>query len=160
MGRQTITFRHDIGGTLTDLDAVPVLSDATGTYGVKRNDTDAVVVDDGTEMTRASEGVYVHTFDEPADDLTYTAYVEWVYGGTTYRQQKTPVSDTSAQALADAALAGLAAMQPGVSSVSVDGESVSYNIDAEIRRNQYLDRKAAIAAGTRPRAARVDLSGF
>ena len=54
------------------------LSDSTGTFGVKRNDTDAVVVADGTAMTKVSTGVYRHTFTEPATDLTYTIALEVV----------------------------------------------------------------------------------
>lgn len=65
------------------------LSDPTGAYGVKRNDTDAVVVADGTDMTKKATGVYRHTFTEPAVDLTYTYWTEWVYAGETYREEGT-----------------------------------------------------------------------
>ena len=59
------------------------LSDPTGTYGVKRNDTDAVVVADGTSMTAASTGVYEYSFTDIVG-IAYTAYVEIVYDGSTY----------------------------------------------------------------------------
>jgi hypothetical protein len=59
------------------------LSDPTGTYGVKRNDNDAVVVADGTDMTNTSTGVYEYSFTDTVD-IAYTAYVEFVYDGNTY----------------------------------------------------------------------------
>jgi hypothetical protein len=72
-----------------------VLSDPTGTYGVKRNDTDAVVVADGTAMTKIATGVYEHTFTAPAAGLTYTYYNEWVYGGETHHHEGS-LSDVAA----------------------------------------------------------------
>jgi len=66
-----------------------VLSDPTGTFGVKRDDTDAVVVVDDVAMTKAETGVYTYSFDEPIGEtgLTYTYWVEWVYEGRTYRDE-------------------------------------------------------------------------
>jgi hypothetical protein len=60
-----------------------LLSDPTGTYGVKRNDTNAVVVADGTAMTLVSTGTYQYEFTD-AVNVAYTAYVEFVYDGATY----------------------------------------------------------------------------
>lgn len=59
------------------------LSDPTGTYGVKRNDTNAVVVADNTSMTLVSTGTYQYEFTD-LPGVSYTAYVEFVYGGSTY----------------------------------------------------------------------------
>ncbi len=59
------------------------LSDPTGTFGIKRNDIDAVVVADGTDMTNSSTGVYEYSFDD-TDGVSYTAYIEIVYAGSTY----------------------------------------------------------------------------
>jgi len=92
----TIQEKFTIDGVLTDVTSV-VLSDPTATYGVKRNDTGAVVVADGVAMTRASTGVYRHTFAEPEQYLTYTYWVEWVYAGQTYRDEHT-VTGTVASA--------------------------------------------------------------
>ncbi len=78
-----IRRRFKVDGVLTDMTSVK-LSSEDGTYGVKRNDTGAVVVADGTAMTHVSTGIYDYTFTDPADDLTYTYSVEWVYGGETY----------------------------------------------------------------------------
>jgi hypothetical protein len=54
-----------------------VLCDPTGTYGIKRNDTNAVVVPAGTPLAREGVGVYSYTFTEPAPGLTYTAYIKY-----------------------------------------------------------------------------------
>lgn len=78
----TLTFRFKVAGVLTDLTSA-TLSDPTGAYGIKRNDTDAVVVADGAAMTHSATGIYTYSFDEPAADLTYGYYVEWVYAGET-----------------------------------------------------------------------------
>jgi hypothetical protein len=39
-------------------------------------------------MTKESTGTYYTTFTEPAAGLSYTAYVQFVYGGNTYRIEK------------------------------------------------------------------------
>jgi len=88
MSQITIREQFTIDGALTDVTAI-VLSDPTSTFGVKRNDTGAVVVADGTAMTKVSTGVYSYSFDEPAAGLTYTYWVEWQYGGETYRYEGT-----------------------------------------------------------------------
>lgn len=74
------TFKVD--GVLTNVTTAK-LSDPTGTFGVKRNDTNAVVVADGTNMTLVSTGVYQYEFSDVAG-VAYTAYVEFVYQGSTY----------------------------------------------------------------------------
>ena len=77
-----ITFRN-ASDAVFDPTSV-VLSDPTGTYGIKRNDNDAAVVADGTALTKISKGIYEKSFTDPAADLTYTAYFEYVIGGETY----------------------------------------------------------------------------
>jgi hypothetical protein len=71
-----------VDGVPTDVDSA-LLSDPTGAFGVKRNDTDAVVVADGVAMTRVSAGTYQYEFSDVVG-VAYTAYVEFVYGGATY----------------------------------------------------------------------------
>lgn len=62
-----------------------VLSDPTGAYGIKRDDTGATVVADGTAYTtKIGTGQYYYTLTEPATGLTYTGYWEFVYGGETH----------------------------------------------------------------------------
>lgn len=86
MSATTVTVEIVIDGIARAGLAV-LLNDATGTYGVKRNDTGAVVVAAGTAMTDAGGGLYAYTFTDPASDLAYTAAVEYVYDGETYRQE-------------------------------------------------------------------------
>lgn len=83
MGTRTIRRTWVVDDVLTDVTTAK-LSDPTGTYGVKRNDTDAVVVADGVSMTKIATGSYEYSFTEPASGLSYTAYVEFVYDGQTY----------------------------------------------------------------------------
>lgn len=83
MGTITIRRTFQVDGVYVDPTSVK-LSDPTGTYGVKRDDTGAVVVADGTAMEKVTTGIYQYSFTEPADGLSYTAYVEIVYGGATY----------------------------------------------------------------------------
>lgn len=71
-----------VEGVLTDPTSMK-LSNKAATFGVKRDDTQAVVVADDTAMTQESTGVYSHTFTDSASDLTYTYSVEIVYGGET-----------------------------------------------------------------------------
>ena len=73
----TLVVRNKKSNVLTDPSSI-ALSSSDGTYGVKRNDTGAVVVADGTAMTQSATGVYTYTFTDPADDLTYTYATEIV----------------------------------------------------------------------------------
>lgn len=71
-----------VEGVLTNVTSAK-LSDPTGTFGVKRNDTNSVVVADGTDMLNGSTGVYEYSFED-VQDIAYTAYVEFVYDGSTF----------------------------------------------------------------------------
>ena len=82
MGTRLISRNWKVEGVLTNVTTAK-LSDPTGTYGVKRNDTDAVVVADNTAMTNVSTGVYEHSFTDLVG-VAMTAYVEIVYSGATY----------------------------------------------------------------------------
>jgi hypothetical protein len=46
-------------------------------------------------MENVEDGLYQYSFEEPAGGLTYTYYVEWVYGGETYRDTKTYEAELS-----------------------------------------------------------------
>lgn len=67
-----------------DCDTVPVLEDALAAYGVKRNDTDAVVVIAGAEMTKVGTGVYEYNFQETEFGLIYTYVVKATYNSVDY----------------------------------------------------------------------------
>lgn len=81
MPSRTISQTFKVGGVLTNATSAK-LSDPTGTYGIRRNDTLATVVADNTAMTNSSTGVYQYTFTA-LDGVTYTAYIEFVYDGDT-----------------------------------------------------------------------------
>lgn len=82
MATRLISKTWKVEGVLTNV-TTATLSDPTGTYGIKRNDTDAVVVADGTAMTNSSTGVYEYSLTDSVG-VAYTAYVEIVYDGSTY----------------------------------------------------------------------------
>lgn len=90
MATRTITVQFKAGtpGVLTDPTSI-VLSDETDTYGVKRADTDAVIVVAGTAMTKASTGVYYHVFTEPELALLYDYVVEINFNGSIFRYVRT-----------------------------------------------------------------------
>jgi hypothetical protein len=79
---RTVRKVFSINGVPTDVDSA-VLSDPTGAYGVKRNDTDAAVVADGTAMVRVGVGTYEYEFTDIVG-VAYTAYVEFQHGSNTY----------------------------------------------------------------------------
>lgn len=82
MATRIVTKTWRVEGVLTNVTSAK-LSDPTGTYGIKRNDTSAVIVADGTDMLNPSTGVYEYSFTDIVD-VAYTAYVEIVYGDSTY----------------------------------------------------------------------------
>lgn len=88
MATQTITKTCKVNGVLTDPESI-VLSDKTGSFGVRRDDNFASVVAADTTMTKVGTGIYQYTFTEPAADLSYTYWVTWTYGGNTYYDEHT-----------------------------------------------------------------------
>jgi hypothetical protein len=82
MATRLIRKTWKVEDVLTNATSVK-LSDPTATFGVKRNDTDAVVVADDTAMANVSTGVYEYSFEDIVG-VSYTAYVEVVYAGATY----------------------------------------------------------------------------
>jgi hypothetical protein len=62
------------------------LQDPTGTYGVRRTDTNEVILESATAMTSVGGGVYSKTFAEPAVGLSYEYYVRVTeaVGGATH----------------------------------------------------------------------------
>jgi hypothetical protein len=83
---RTVRFNFRFNGALTDVTSA-VLSDATAAYGVKRDDTSAVVVAAYAAMTKVDTGQYSYTFTEPVENLAYTAWVKAVYAGNTYYEE-------------------------------------------------------------------------
>jgi hypothetical protein len=94
MSQTTIDFNFRVNGTLTDVTAV-TLSNAGGTFGVRRTDTLATVVADNTALTKNSTGRYAYTFTNPAEDITLNYWIEYVYGGNTFREEHNKYVPTS-----------------------------------------------------------------
>ena len=82
MATRIIVKTWKVENVLTNVTSAK-LSDPTATYGVKRNDTSAVIVADGADMTNSATGVYEYSFED-VQDVAYTAYVEFVYSGNTF----------------------------------------------------------------------------
>jgi hypothetical protein len=88
----TLTIRKTwtVDGTPTDPTSV-VLRDPANTYGIRRDDTHAVIVAAGTAMTHVATGVFEYTVPSVDGGTTYTAWIEVVYAGETYRFEVTAV---------------------------------------------------------------------
>lgn len=98
---KTIRRTWEVEGVLTSVTTAK-LSDPTGTFGVKRTDNDAKVVDDGTAMTEVETGVYEYEMTEPVGYTgPYQAYVEFVYDALTYHLEH------DIPATADVAIGGM-----------------------------------------------------
>jgi hypothetical protein len=111
----TLSFKLKVNDVLTDATAV-ALSDPTGAFGVRRTDSGAVVVADATAMTHDGTGLYSYSFEDPAAGLVYEYWVEWVYGGETFRVQKfsqAAAADDSGSYLSVADARALAGTLPG-----------------------------------------------
>ena len=78
----TIERNWYLNGALTNVTTAK-LSDPTGSFGIRRSDTQAVAVVDGTDMTNPSTGLYRYEFT-PIPDVPYEAWVEFVYNGVEY----------------------------------------------------------------------------
>jgi len=88
MSTTTIQFNFAVGAIPTNCTSV-VLSDPTGTFGVRRTDTLAVVVADGTAMTNAAVGEYTYSFTDPASGLTYNYWLNLFTRGTLTASSRT-----------------------------------------------------------------------
>jgi hypothetical protein len=89
----TTTIRETIliDNVATNVTSV-VFSDPTGTFGLKRTDTDAILIADGVALANTATGIYEHTFTDPGGDIPYTYWIEFVYNGETYRFEKSTIS--------------------------------------------------------------------
>lgn len=85
----------DVDGEFVALETVPLLSNPTGSFGAVRTDTDAVVVDDGTEFTQ-SNTLYTVNIPQVEANLTYRYYVEITLDGNLYYLPRTTAYITSA----------------------------------------------------------------
>jgi len=76
-------------GVLYDPTTITLGDADSDAYGVRRTDTEAVVVAAGTAMEKVSTGVYTYVFDEPEYGLTYEYIVYQVYDGNAYSDDDT-----------------------------------------------------------------------
>jgi len=76
----TARFTFKVAGVLTDATSV-VLSDPSGTYGIRKVRTGEIVVAANTEMTKTLTGIYEHDFTVDANNIQYQFYVKCVYNG-------------------------------------------------------------------------------
>jgi hypothetical protein len=90
----TVTIRKtwNVNGAPADPDSV-LLRDPTGAYGIRRDDTGAVIVPAGTAMSHVATGVFEYAAAGVDAGTTYTAWIEIAYGGETYRFEITAVAD-------------------------------------------------------------------
>jgi hypothetical protein len=77
-----IVVQHRVEGVLTNATSVK-LSDPTETYGLKRTDTDEILVADDTAFSSDETGVYEYDLADPEPGLTYDYWVEIVYDSET-----------------------------------------------------------------------------
>lgn len=86
-----ITFPWTVDGVPTDAASV-VFRDPTDTYGLKRSDTDEVLVPSGTSLSRDGPGLYSYFLSDPASNIYYDYWIEVVYQAQTYRIHFTALS--------------------------------------------------------------------
>ena len=90
------TFK--VSGTGTDV-TTATIGWSSADYGIRRNDTGATIAGGttGQTMTSLGSGAYRYSFTDPANDLTYSYHLKFVYNGRTFNvadTQKGPTSDT------------------------------------------------------------------
>jgi hypothetical protein len=71
----------------------------------------------------------------------------------------TPSSSVTAAEMVDKITVALRDNPIGVVTVSVDGQTVTYSRAQALDELRFWQQQAARAAGTRPRVARINLSG-
>ena len=81
-------------GVLTDATSC-VLADPTGAFGVKRTDTNAIVVAVNTALTRVAAGIYEYSMTEPTSGLTYHYFIKYVADGATRFVERTASGSSS-----------------------------------------------------------------
>ena len=143
-----------VGNVPTDATSVK-LSDAAGVYGIKRDDTGAILVAAGTAMGKVSTGVYRYTLEDAVAGVTYRYGVEVVLNGQTYRFERTavaPVDVAEGNAyLLVAAADAIAATLPGLASFKA--------ASAEAKAAALLQASDDIDAGLRYQGRKYDPDG-
>jgi len=82
MSTTTIKWAVDKNSNPSDVSSV-TLQDPTGSFGVIREDTNAVIVASGTPLLKVATGQYQYVLTDPAPGLDYRYYVRAVVDGDT-----------------------------------------------------------------------------
>jgi len=85
-----ITLKRD--GVPQDADETPLLTDAAGTYGIKRADTGEIIVEAGEFFTRNGPGAYSYELANPIAGVTYIYSRRLVLGGNTQHKSASVVA--------------------------------------------------------------------
>lgn len=78
-----ITFPWLVDGEPENATSVE-LSDPTGSFGIRRSDTNEILVAAGEPLDNMGEGLYSYTLVEPVNGLTYEYWIKAVYDNETY----------------------------------------------------------------------------
>jgi hypothetical protein len=137
MSKVTLEFKVD--GVRADPASV-VLANSGETFGVKRDDTSAVIVAANTAMTKLSTGLYEYEFTDPALGLTYSYSVKYVIGDDTFYRDGTVIGPTTSNITANQYVS--------------ESDATQYVNNNKLKRGPWLrasveDRNIAIVMATR-----------
>jgi hypothetical protein len=137
----------------------------SATIGVTRTDTDEVIAEAGTDMTRDSLGRYSYTISDPVAGVTYEATysIQVRENGrtiTSTSQKSADAPNFSAAQMVVLLRNALATNPVGVVNVTVDGQTVQYSRSQAIDELKFWQREAGKEGNTRPRTSRIRLDGF
>ncbi|MDX9780915.1 MAG: minor capsid protein [Candidatus Neomarinimicrobiota bacterium] len=79
----TLKFTFKVASVLADATSA-VLADPSGTFGIRRTDTEEVVVAADTAMAKTATGTYEYDFSADIANVEYQFYVKCEYGGETH----------------------------------------------------------------------------
>ena len=90
MSQTTINFTLKKNGVLYDATSVLFQSPAgvSPAFGLKRTDTNAIIVAAGTTFNHIGTGTYQYTFTDPAPNLTYDYWRQLTVDGQTFWEEK------------------------------------------------------------------------
>lgn len=88
MSSKTISYALKVDGVLTNATTVK-LSDPTGTFGVRRQDTQEAIVAEGVDFTHDSTGLYSYALTNLVAGVVYEYWIKRVYAGVTNRTERT-----------------------------------------------------------------------
>lgn len=106
MSEKAIIIRFRLDGALHDATSVK-LSDPTGEFGMRRKDTQAVVVADGVDLNHDGVGIYSKTVTGLTGGAPYEYWIEWAYGGSIQRREFEFIAVPESVAAAGAGPSGL-----------------------------------------------------